>query len=580
MVSGIPIYEVKFGEGLVKPEKSKGNTFAYAVEAKTGPIKEPILISTNAEAKRVFGINLAPHFYQKGAPIYMIRVAFPEMKEASITYQAKIADTNNSATVDILKVSSVTPGEQEYKVSINNSMEKHKAYNLTISIEDVVSKKYTNLSSLASVAKIINNKFGNYLVAELLIDEKQALKLKSTDTLVKTSEGKFEVRETENEIKTGDVIYSKGPFSSSRLVTKDKNSVVLTGGSCGKLRTTNGDISSVSIPATGIQNATGTGTGDNEPNIDTTLRYAYREAFDILANKDILGVATLSNQEVVQNELDEYIKRMIDPEVYRYRMGVTAIRTKFDSNDPDKIIMADADENGSSEIDINRITESNDHLDNPFLVMIGQGVIFEEDGVQRKLLPHEAVPLYTGLRSSLFYGESIYGGNSKKVLIGVKDVLPLIPDTEVTREDVESVNEAGLITFKKEYEEITFLEGVTTAQDSPVLSHESVVIIVLNVLKRLVRVSKPYQGEPVTEDLKSSLINSLNEELKNITDTDKTLVALEDYNIPPYAVDVETTVIAGFNEAGEYIRETHYLVTVKIVPIGTLRSITLSVIVI
>lgn len=579
MVSGIPIYEVKFGEGLVKPEKSKGNTFAYAVEAKTGPIKEPILISTNAEAKRIFGINLAPHFYQKGAPIYMIRVAFPDMKVGTLTYEARIDDTTNSDTVEVLKISGVTPGRQKHRVTIVQSMEKSRAYNLTVSIEDIVSKKYTNLSSLASVAKIINNKFGNYLVAELLIDEKAALQLKETDTLVKDSEGKFKVRKSQSDIDDDDTIYAKGPYSASRLVAKDTENVTLTGGSYGKLMTTIGNTSTVEIPKTGIQDATGTGTGDNDPNIDTTLRYAYREAFDILANKDVLGVATLSNQEVVQNELDEYIKRMIDPEVYRYRMGVTAIGTQIDPTSKE-MVMVKKDEDNSQAIDINKITDSTSHLDNPFLVMIGQGVVFEEDGVQRKLLPHEAVPLYTGLRSSLFYGESIYGGNSKKVLVGVKDILPLVPGSETTREDVESVNEAGLITFKKEYEEITFLEGVTTAQNSPVLSHESVVIIVLNVLKRLVRVSKPYQGEPVTEDLKSSLVNSLNEELKSITDTDKTLVALEDYNIPPYAVEVETTVIAGFNEAGEYIRETHYLVTVKIVPIGTLRSITLSVIVI
>ena len=89
-----------------------------------------------------------------------------------------------------------------------------------------------------------------------------------------------------------------------------------------------------------------------------------------------------------------------------------------------------------------------------------------------------------------------------------------------------------------------------------------------------------FQGENVTEDLKSSLINALTNELKNITDTDKTLVALPDYNIPPYAVEVQATVMAGFNEAGEYIRESHYLAIVKIVPIGSLRSITLSVVVI
>lgn len=572
MVSGIPIYEVKFREGLVKPEKSKGNTFAYVVESNKGPTKEPILVSTNTEAKRVFGVNFAPHFYQKGAPIYIIRVAFPEMQQSSITYQAKISDETSSSTVDVLKIESATPGTAEHQVNIVKTQRAgSKGYSLVIKIDEIGSKKYENLASLTSIVNVINSKFADYLKAELLIDEEKALKLAANQILVKTVSGAFEVKTTAG---SNDTIYARGPFTSSRLVPK--TDITLSGGSNGKLRTTIGNVSNVEIPSTGIKDvpSTSVGTGDNDANINTTLLYAYREAFDILANKDILGVATLSNNEVVQGELDEYIKKMIDPEVYRYRMGVTGF-CKYPEED------SLGNQNSTDVIDITDLTEATVHLDNPFMVMIGQGVRFEEEnGSIYNLLPHEAVQLYTGLRSALFYGESVYGGNPKKVLVGVKDVLPLVPDTVSSKSDIEMCNKSGLMTFKKEYEEITFLEGVTTAQDSPVLSHESVVIIVLNVLKRLVRVSKPYQGEPVTEDLKSSLINALNDELKNITDTDKTLVALEDYNIPPYAVEVETTVIAGFNDAGEYIRETHYLVTVKIVPIGTLRSITLSVIVI
>ncbi|MBR1611465.1 MAG: hypothetical protein IJ672_08315, partial [Methanobrevibacter sp.] len=273
-------------------------------------------------------------------------------------------------------------------------------------------------------------------------------------------------------------------------------------------------------------------------------------------------------------ELVEHINDMIEPETYKYRVGVTGF-LDYPATD------SKGNVNATSPIDISHLTDSTPHIDNPFMIMIGEGVVFEEDGVRYNLLPHEAVMLYTGLRSALSYGEAIFGGNAKKVLVGVRDTLPLVTDGSLlTKEDVESVNEAGLITFKKEYEEVTFLEGVTTAQDNPVLSHESVMMIVLHVLKRLINVSKPFQGENVTEDLKTSLVNALSNELKNITDTDRTLVALPDYNIPPYAVEVQATVMAGFNDAGEYIRESHYLVIVKIVPIGALRSITLSVIVI
>lgn len=575
MVSGIPIYRVEFGEGLVNNEVPLDKTFAYVVEATKGPVGEPIYIPTNAEAKRIFGLNFAPHFYQKGTGIYICRVAFPDMKAPSITYKAKVAETGND-TIDVIKVTATTPGTAGHQVSIIKSPTSTTAYNLTVTIEGVGSKKYQNISSLENVVKKINSKFADYIVAELLFDEKAALSLAEGESLVKNTDGTYTKKA---EPAAGDVVVCTGPFNPSRLQQNMSGGVVnntLSGGSNGKLRKTNGEISSIEIPATGIEDvpAASTGTGNEDPNVDTTLVYSYREAFEILRDKDVLGVATLSNSEVVQNELVEYINDVIDPEVYRYRMGVTGLLNYPGVDSKGRV-------NSSDVISINELTSAAVHIDNPFVVMIGQGLVFEEEGHKYNLLPHEAVQLYTGLRSALSYGESIYGGNSKKVLVGVKDTLPLVTDgSDIIKEDIESINESGLMTFKKEYEEITFLEGVTTAQDSPVLSHESVVMIVLNVLKRLIRVSKPYQGETVTEDLKSSLINALNNELKNITDTDKTLIALEEYNIPPYAVDVQTTVMAGFNEAGDYIRETHYLVTVKIVPVGTLRSITLSVMVI
>ena len=576
MVNGIPIYKVEFAEGLLDSRSVSDKTFGYIIEANKGPVGEPIYIASNSEALRIFGVNFAPHFYQKGSGIQVCRVKFPEMVAPSLTYKAKVADTGD-ATVDVIKITGTTPGVAEHQVNIVKSPTSSKAYNLTVTIEGVGSKKYQNLSSLENVVKKINSKFADYIVAELLIDESKALSLKPTESLVKNSDGSFSVKLTEN-VEASDVVVSRGTFNASRLQQNIVNGVInstLSGGSNGKMRKTDGSISEMEIPATGIKEGMpGTGTDDSDPNVDTTLLYSYREAFEIMKDIDLLGVATLSNSEVVQNELVEHINEMVEPETYKYRIGVTGF-LKYPGKDSKGQV------NATEIIDNSTLVDSTAHIDNPFVVMIGQGVIFEEDGVKYNLLPHEAVMLYTGLRSALNYGDAIYGGNAKKVLAGVKDTLPLVNDGSIlTKEDVEAVNEAGLITFKKEYGEITFLEGVTTVQDNPVLSHESVMMIVLHVLKRLIRVSKPFQGENVTEDLKTSLVNALSNELKNITDTDKTLVALEDYNIPPYAVDVQATVIAGFNDAGEYIRESHYLVTVKIVPIGSLRSITLSVIVI
>ena len=571
MVSGIPIYKVKFGEEYIaESQASSDKIFGYCIEAHKGPIGEPIYIPSNSEALRIFGVNFAPHFYQKGSGIYICRVPFKGAVAPSITYKAKVSDDNGSDTVDVVKITATTPGTVEHQVNIVKSNTSDDRYNLVVTIEGVGSKKYQNIPTLEEVVKRINSKFADYITAELLFDEQQALALENGQKLVKVGQAdgtyKFEVKESNATLGANDVLYATGPFKPTRLqVNQAQDGTVLTtlsGGSNGKVLNKDGTQSSTEIPNEGVGAVTETGN----LSIDTTLINAYREAFKIMEDIDIIGIATLSKELVVQNELVEHIERMIDPETYKYRFGITS----FLDYDPNATNVHPSD-----------LTNAATHIDNPFVVMIGQGVVFEEEGSQYNLLPYQAVQLYTGLRSALNYGESIFGGNSKKVLIGVKDTLPLTTDGyELTREDIEQINEKGLITFKKEYKEITFLEGVTTAQENPVLSHESVMMIVLHVLKRLIRVSKPFQGENVTEDLKTSLVNALSNELKNITDTDKTLVALEDYNIPPYAVEVQATVMAGFNDAGEYIRETHYLAIVKIVPVGALRSITLSVIVI
>ena len=84
----------------------------------------------------------------------------------------------------------------------------------------------------------------------------------------------------------------------------------------------------------------------------------------------------------------------------------------------------------------------------------------------------------------------------------------------------------------------------------------------------------------LTEDLKSTLTTALSTELKTITDTDGTLMALEDFNIPPYDVQVFSAAKTRFDEANQLIRESKIIIQVRIVPVGALRDIDLGVIVI
>lgn len=611
MVDSIPIFTVKLSEYLLNVDTESDKIFGYCIEANKGPVAEPIYVASNSEALRIFGIDLAPHFYQNGAGVVLYRVKFDESNAPSLIYKAYTEDYTpyqlvemeghmdefieeaNRKTVDVLKITGTTPGTAKHRVNLSKSFTSNKAYNLTVTIDGVGSKKYQNISSLANVVKKINNKFADYITAELLIDEEKMLDFSKVDPnqpvtdedktnkyLVETtdSEGKKKL-ELKSTAGTGDKVLAHGEYTATRLFynTNTQGEVLdtLSGGSNGKLKQTNGQLSNMNIPDTGLKvGMEGTGTELTQPNVETTLLYAYRDAFTAMEDVDLLGITTLSNSEVVQNELITHIENMVDPEVAKYRFGVTGL-LNYPGED------SHGNENATGTIDIDTIADATAHIDNPFIIFIGQGVVFEEDNVQYNLLPHEAVMLYTGLRSALSYNQSIFGGNTRKVLNGVKDLLPITNDgADIYKEDRETLNEAGVMTFLKKYNQITFLQGVTTAQDSPVLSHESIMSIVLYVLRRLVIVAWPFMGETLTEDIKAGFTKALSDELQNIMDTDNSLMPLENYNIPPYDVEIRATTVSGFNEAGELVRETKLLAVIKIVPRGAIDRIELSVVVI
>ena len=611
MVDSIPIFQVKLSEGLINVDSESDKIFGYCIEANKGPVAEPTYVASNSEALRTFGVNMAPHFYQNGAGLVLYRVQFDGSQEPSLTYKAytenytvyqlieteghteEFVPKESRSTVDVIKITGVNPGTPKHRVNLSKSFTSNKAYNLTVTIEGVGSKKYQNISSLANVVKKINNKFADYIKAELLVDEEKMLDFSKVDPnqtvtaedkankyLVETtdSEGKKKL-ELKSAAGTGDKVLAHGEYTAARLFyNTDAENVVLdtlSGGSNGKLRQTNGDPSNMEIPDGGLQiGMDGTGTNLTQPNVETTLLYAYRDAFTAMEDVDLLGIATLSNSEVVQNELITHIENMVDPEVAKYRFGVTGLLNYPDKDSRGRV-------NSTDTIDIDTIADATAHIDNPFIVFIGQGVVFEEDNVPYNLLPHEAVMLYTGLRSALAYNQSIFGGNSRKVLNGVKDLLPITNDgADIYKEDRETLNEAGVMTFLKKYNQITFLQGVTTAHDSPVLSHESIMSIVLYVLRRLVAVAWPFMGETLTEDIKAGFTKALSDELQNIMDTDNSLMPLENYNIPPYDVEIRATTVSGFNEAGELVRETKLLAVIKIVPRGAIDRIELSVVVI
>ena len=611
MATGIPTFRVDLAEGMIDVDTSADRLFAYCVEADKGPVNVPTFVASNKEAMRIFGVDFAPHFYQSPTGLVIVRVGFSDMAPGKIEYKDDAGKT-------VMVVESTSPGPCKHKVKIAPALVGD-GLSLTVNIDGVTSKNYQNLKTLKKVADRINSRFSNYLKATLTSDYNEATfdnKTITTDntdgtlsggtngymldaTGKKVGEGYTQVEVTENsteesfvgqkfyinsDAQVGGQVYplytDAGTTAANIYVTiengeeegtysfisyNDENKTTEYGrGKVQLTGVTENTYVSVDDPVNGL-NGPVNKEDDTAPNPETTRIAAYREAFDKTGYVDVIGVAALSDSEVVRNVLIEHINYMVDPEVHSFRFGVTSV------------LSSDAVDGINSIESIKGVAE---FINSEWIICIGQGVVFQkENEAPVELKPYQAIQLYTGIRSSLGYSEAIFGGEQKKVLKGVVDTLPLVNDgTTIIKDDIIELNEAGVCTFKKEYNEITFVEGVTTIQDEDVMSYENMMSIIAYVIRRLVTIAKPYQGQRLTEDLKSTLQTALSSELNTITSSDGTLMALEDFNIPPYDVQVYSAGKTKFDETNRLVRESKIIIQVRIVPIGALRDIDLHVI--
>lgn len=585
-----PTFQLKISEEAIYTNASRDRLFGYAVEAPKGPIDTPTFIASNEEAIQTFGIDFAPHFYQKSGGLIVTRVGLPNAKSASITYCVKTTTTTTtppeqeggeptvSSTTSYMEafvVTAVDKGESEIKVKVIESVGVTGGYTLIVDIPDVTSRTFNNLSTFRDIVKTINNHFAAYLKAEqkahpethlpinTLTDGQELVVLKPNTAMpVSPSDSDFNTLDASEGIVSGG---SFGKLFDASATMADIEAAQQLDGSY--------DSSVLGDDMVGYKLYTGAETdfdGNNvKQNITLTAAVVYKKAFDLMKDIDLLGVTTLSPLDVVDKALEDHIRECLDPETNILRFGITSFN---DYNNPKKQGFTLEDVQAPAIL-----------LNSEYFIYIGQGVLFKrDDGISYELPPHEAVMLYTGIRSALSYDTAIFGGEDKKILNGVADVLPIVPGQILYRTDREELNENGVTTFKKEYDRVTFLEGVTTTQESDVLSYENIMSIVIYITKRLVRVAKAYQGKKMTEDLKESLKTALTTELRTIQQTDGCLIAIKDdnYDIPPYDVTVESAALVRFNDEGELIRQSKVVAKVKIVPIGALRDIDLGVIVI
>lgn len=683
MVVNIPTFRLRVSNGALETERDPEYLFAYVIEAPKGPVLKPTFVQSNAEALEIFGVDFAAHFNQNPQGLLLIRVAYKDMKAASVTYQVEGLDDI------IISRKTKGTGTGTTVVSITKDPD-YTGYRLILKIPELGDKTYKGIKNLKTVFQRINNIAGEYITIEndpanisKETDEKRYTIVAQTGDAVPDitdatnenatdigklqggSNGSIKIAENGN---VGDTIYPAKGFVANTNIQSESSNTTTTyynadgsqeiyvidetqikdaaedfitytpagfiaeadkGATLGGTTYYNADgseeytvkesnvsaeedtenektipVYSKNTPETtkifeqGIQatdpdvyqeitSADGTfvpsDVGAEQRSVASAdQEEAFAKAFRVLEGEDVLGVSVLSASPIAHLVMLEHVQDMNESEVGRLRFGITAYIP--DSFSQEKF-EAEIAEQGSPYGDgaISAMSLEAESYNNEYIIYVGQGVEFrpsEGDELQY-LPPHKAVQLYTGIRSALSYKYAIFGGEEKKVLIGVEDVIPFEYNANMGRlkEVMIELNESGVCIFKKEYGDVTFVEGVTTSR-SDVLSHESIMSIVAHVSKRLIARCRPYQGQNLTEDLKATLKTALQGELQNITDTDKSLIALEQYNLAPYNVEVSSAAMVRFDEKGSLIRESKIVVKCKIVPVGALRDIDLGVIVI
>ena len=328
---------------------------------------------------------------------------------------------------------------------------------------------------------------------------------------------------------------------------------------------------------------------------------AHKDALDHLAKIKLSGIFCMYGEDAVQKVYADHVSTtepagMNSTEVCKWRsliVGANALDRTNDYGEPGFKLMdksaAFDNENilflGQGLIDSGYVPESNvqlltDNNGNAVLNTAGQRQYVsllndDEASLPGQLLPFQCTQYVAGLRSKLFYGDSIFGGEAKKEIVGIGadfGIAPLFagenkvlwqPDNYV------ALNQAGVLTFTDDYNiPVTLMDGVTTKQ-SPLEEDEEGVQSIVKYAKHAVHeVLQSFIGRNITGDLEAMMENAVTTVLNGMTSADQTLVAVASEGLAAFDVDI---VLIPKSNAQQTLAKAY--VYLKLTPVHALRQI-------
>lgn len=273
---------------------------------------------------------------------------------------------------------------------------------------------------------------------------------------------------------------------------------------------------------------------------------AHAEGLKLLQRIRLAGVFCMYGEDAIQRTYVEHGMNSKEPEKGMNNNETCKWRT----------IILGANENDRT--DISSLAARAAALNDQYTLLLGQGLIdtgfngvaSKMTAAERKvlglvnehqLLPYECTQYIAGLRSKLYYGESIFGGQGRKRIraVGNLDIAPLLDyETSYTWEpnNYTFLNESGVLTFTEEYGNITLTDGVTTIQRGTEEDEEGVMNILKYAENAIYDAVLPFIGRNINADLELSINMAVENVLSKMKDTDQTLIDTDEYSA--YSVNI------------------------------------------
>lgn len=600
MAQGEPYVHFKVINERLEAAVDHNYLWATCIEANKGPINQPVYVSNAASAYRIFGVDVSPFYANGGKHLILVRVAsgsdlgdggvpllagkctiklgedfkYKIVEEETFTGTDIVKGTiNDGATTcmnrggwyvfegdstltadvdtltpltteqikdvkvqhvvvekvipagtDVISVDALYPGDYELEINVTDYV--RGGFSIAIHEEGYKSTILNHVTKLQGIINGINNK-GYNVVCSLTDEGKIISKLTdNTDDDYKAPQAAPVSDEATNEFPIGSIIApstGKYEFELARAMGR------LTGGSNGNWE--NGRVKA------DYQNK------------------AHTRALSFLEKIRLAGVFCLYGEDDIQLAYQKHAKFLNDGSVCKWR------RLFMGANETDR----------ESFYNLQRKAEA---FNDQYICFLGQGLLESDGRNETYIPPHEAVMYIAGLRSGLFYGNTMFGGQSIKEIKPrdsslVLNIAPLYKDDETVLwqpEEYIDLNESGVLTFTENYNQISLTDGVTTIQESDEEDEEGVVAILQYAQNRIHDVCTTYIGRNITDYTKSALEEAINNVLDQMQSVDGTLVAIPTEGISAYEVSVDFTPRASQLLGKIYI-------FLKITPVHAIRQI-------